>query len=288
MSAGPSSPGLTRPPPSARRRAGGDRPTGRASSIAAARRSSVTSSPGLPPSCTESGRPAPSNPAGTDAAGWPIAFQMPYHGTREAAAFSVHGAPRPWSSPTRNGGPAGPGSSTTSARLVDLVDARGDRRLGRPGLGELCVGDQAAHARHAPRAALEALRMRQLGRVVPDPAQVAREQVEERRRRIVDLPLDDLMAERAQQVGRLVQRALLGGAELRDRARRGLHGQRDAQRRERLVAGRSRSHPRGRRRRSRRGTAPRPRRAARAGRRPTGRARRRGGRGRARCGRAGA
>ena len=47
---------------------------GRAASICAASLSSVTSSPARPQSWTASGRPSESNPAGTDAAGWPMTF----------------------------------------------------------------------------------------------------------------------------------------------------------------------------------------------------------------------
>src|SRR6185436_1731974 len=50
---------------------------GRAPSIWAASESSVASSRGRPASWTASGRPSPSNPAGTEHAGWPVALNAP-------------------------------------------------------------------------------------------------------------------------------------------------------------------------------------------------------------------
>ena len=50
---------------------------GRSVSICAASESSVVSSPSRPTICTARGSPSPPKPAGTETAGWPVAFQTP-------------------------------------------------------------------------------------------------------------------------------------------------------------------------------------------------------------------
>ena len=52
-----------------------------AASICAASDSRVASSSGRPTIWTASGRPDAEKPAGTDAAGWPVAFQRTVNGT---------------------------------------------------------------------------------------------------------------------------------------------------------------------------------------------------------------
>ncbi len=53
-------------------------------------------------------------PAGTDAAGWPVRFQIGLKGTNAPTPRTVQGAPRPSQRPTLTGGLASAGVSSTS------------------------------------------------------------------------------------------------------------------------------------------------------------------------------
>ena len=253
---------------------------GRAASIWAASRSSVTSSPGRPPNCTAVGAPCSSKPAGTDVAGCPMAFQIPYHGTRSTEALSAQSAPRSCSSPTPERRAGRAGHEHDVELLVDRVDARRERGLAGARLRELRVRDQAAVARHRLRAALEAVGCAMPAASSWMPRRYRAVTLRKPAGAVVDLVLAHLVAEAAQQLRGLVDRAALRGVEPHagDR-RRDLRRDRDAQA-ARLLGERAEvAARRARRRRSRRGTARRRRRCGRAGRRRTARARRRDGRG---------
>ena len=99
------------------------------------------------------------SPAGTDAAGWPVTLNMPYHGhprddrverPQRAAAVELADAERR---------PGGPGREHDVGVVEDRVDARGHGRLGAPRPGDLPGRDERAEPRHRARARLQALGM---------------------------------------------------------------------------------------------------------------------------------
>ena len=109
---------------------------GRAASIWAASERSVASSFGCPTSCTDSGMPASSSPAGTEAAGWPVRFQIPVNGQCQPAPFerADRAATLPLADPGRG---AGRDRRHEHVEVPEQgVDARGDLRLGRAAAGD--------------------------------------------------------------------------------------------------------------------------------------------------------
>ena len=154
---------------------------------------------GAPTSWTASGRPCFENPAGTDAAGWPVEFQSTPNGTQPLSHCHVANAPRP---SITCAGARGPGHDRHQQH-VELVpqtaDARGDPLLGGEQTLDDRVRDERAGPGHLARAALEPLRALDVEHDVADPAEQQRDDARHVARAQVRVALDHLVAEVAQQ-----------------------------------------------------------------------------------------
>ena len=104
----------------------------------------------------------------------------------------------------------------------DRVDLSGDTGFRGACLSEAPVGDQATEPRHVLRALLKTLGMGQRSDVIGHRAQVSGDGADEGSDWVVDLLLEDLMAELAQRGSCVIDRGALLGAQLRHRARRRL------------------------------------------------------------------
>ena len=212
------------------------------------------------------GSPSRSRPAGTIIDGWPVAFHVPWNGTRPATAFSVHSAERPWNSPIRPGRATGPGwSSTSQSRRTALTRSLSSASPART------LATVEAGISEPSRAIVRVRRSSRRGsadglEVEVSAAQVAHEHVEERRRREVGVALHDVVAERAQYLDRALEGGAHVGRDPSELAGRELRRAGDPQPPRRRAAPRRGNRPPERRRPSRRGTARRRRRDAPAGR----------------------
>ena len=132
---------------------------GRACSIWAASESSVASSPRAPDELDGERQAVGVEAGGHRGRGLAGGVEDAVVRHPRDDALSVHSAPRPWNWPTRNGGPAGPGVSTTSAWSKIASMRAATRRLGGARPGELPGRDERAEPRHRARARLQALGM---------------------------------------------------------------------------------------------------------------------------------